>query len=312
LNRAEILSSTEYVLEKAGYQLSKRCQTNCSCFDLAAKDENKLLFLKVHSDIDKTCLNEVAELQKVSGCFSAVPLFVAQSSRRKPLEDDTVYNRYDVCTITAKTFADILLRGAYPLVEAGPGGYYIALDGQSIRKRRREMGLSVGKLAELAGLSVRTLYNYERGLAKASVPVAYRLEWLLGVPVIQSTDVFHGPEQMCLLTSARQLFAKRRLLKEVFRKFAEFDLCVTSTGRAPFDFIVRCPNEGVRIVGGLVGANEPDLDKRVNEIKNLGALVGAQPVFISYDENIPTKRTQVLTQKEFKKIKSPKELLTLS
>jgi putative transcriptional regulator len=311
LNSSEILSSTEYVLEKAGYHLSKRCHTNCSCFDLAAKDENKLLFLKAYSDIAKTNINEVAELQKVSGCFSAVPLFVAQTVRQKPLEDDTVYNRYDVCTVTAKTFADIILRGAQPLVEAGPGGCYIALDGASIRKRRRELGLSVGELAEMAGLSRRTLYCYERGLAKASVPVAYRLEWILGVPVVKSTDVFHGPERMCLLASARQMFAKRRLLKEVFRKFAEFDLCVTSTGRAPFDFIVRCPTEGVRIVGGLVGTNEPDLDKRINEIKNLGVLVGAQPVFISYDAEIPSKHVHVLSPQEFKKIKSPKELLAL-
>jgi putative transcriptional regulator len=309
MKRSEILGATERVLEKAGFRLSQRCCSRPCCYDIAAQGEKKLIFLRIQANIGNTCFNDAAELQKISGCFSAIPLIVGEKTRRKPLEDDTVYTRYDVCAITAQTLEDLLLRGVYPFVEAGPGGYYIKLDGTLIRKRRQELGLSVGKLAEMVGISRRTLYGYENEMAKASVPAAYKLEWILGAPVVQSTDVFQGPERVCFLAKARRIIAKYRLLKEVLRKLAQFDFKVTSTGRAPFDFIARCPEKGLKIIGGVAYAGERNLDQRIREVKSLGEVVGAHAVFISYgersqDENVPLIRYKVLT-----KMKRPEELL---
>jgi len=308
MKKSEILGATERILEKAGFQLSQRCYARPSCFDLAAHRENQLIFLKIHANIGNTCLNDAAELQKISGCFSALPLIVGEKTRRKPLEDDTVYSRYDVCAITAKTLEDMFLRGVHPLVEAGPGGYYIKLDGSLIRKRRQELGLSVGKLAEMVGISRRTLYGYEREMAKASVPAAYRLEWILGAPVVQTTDMFHGPERICILATARRIIAKHRLLKAVFRKFAQFDFKVTSTGRAPFDFIARCPKEKLKIIGGVTDARERNLDQRLKEIRSLGEIIGAHTVFISYGERTRDKKIPLICQKVLTEMKCPEEL----
>ena len=123
MNKSEVLGVTERVLEKAGFQLSQRCSSRPTCFDLAAHGKKQLIFLKIYADIGNACLKDAAELQKISGCLSAMPLIVGEKTRRKPLEDDTVYTRYDVCAITAKTLEDMFLRGVHPLVEAGPGGY---------------------------------------------------------------------------------------------------------------------------------------------------------------------------------------------
>jgi len=251
----------------------------------------------------------VAEIQKISGCFFAIPLIVGEKTRRKPLEDDTVYSRYDVCAITAKTLEDMLLRGVYPLVEAGPGGYYIKLDGTLIRKRRQELGLSVGKLAEMVGISRRTLYGYENEMAKASVPAAYKLEWILGAPVVQTTDVFQGPERICFLATARRIISKHHLMKEVFRKLAQFDFKVTSTGRAPFDFIARCPERGLRIIGGVAEAGERNLDQRIREVKSLGEVIGAHAVFISYGERSEDEGVPLICYKVLTEMKCPEELL---
>jgi putative transcriptional regulator len=288
--------------------LSQRCYSRPCCFDLAAQGKKQLIFLKIHANIGNTCLNDAAELQKISGCFSALPLIVGEKTRRKPLEDDTVYTRYDVCAITSKTLEDMLLRGVHPLVEAGPGGYYIKLDGSLIRKRRQELGLSVGKLAEMVGISRRTLYGYEREMAKASVPAAYRLEWILGASVVQTTDVFQGPERVCFLATARRIIAKHRLLKAVFRKFAQFDFKVTSTGRAPFDFIARCPEKGLKIIGGVADVGERNVDQRIKEITSLGEIIGAHAVFITYGERTQDERITLICHKVLTKMKCPEEL----
>jgi putative transcriptional regulator len=309
MKRSEILGATEQILEKAGFRLSQRCDSRPCCFDLAAHGENQLIFVKIHANIGNTCLNDAAELQKISGCFSALPLIVGEKTRRKPLEDDTVYSRYDVCAITCKTLEDMLLRGVHPLVEAGPGGYYIKLDGSLIRKRRQELGLSVGKLAEMAGISRRTLYGYERGMAKASVSAAYRLEWILGAPVVQSTDVFQGPERVRFLATARRIIAKHRLLKAVSKKFAQFEFKVTCTGRAPFDFIARWPEKGLKIVGGVAEVGERNVDQRIREVKSLAEVIGAHAVFITYGERSQDERVPLIGHKVFTKMKCPEELL---
>jgi len=305
----EILGVTERILEKAGFRLSQRCCSRPCCFDLAAQGEKKLIFLRIQTNIGNTYLNDAAELQKISGCFSAIPLIVGEKTRRKPLEDDTVYTRYDVCAITAQTLEDMLLRGVNPLVEAGPGGYYIKLDGSLIRERRQELGLSVGKLAEMVGISRRTLYGYENEMAKASVPAAYKLEWILGAPVVQTTDVFQGPERVCFLAKARRIISKHRLLKAVFRKFSQFDFKVTSTGRAPFDFIARYPEKGLKIIGGVADAGERNLDQRMGEVKSLGEVVGAHAVFISYGERSQDEEIPLICYKVLNKMKCPEELL---
>ncbi len=306
---SEILGATELILEKAGFQLSKRCSSRSFCFDLAAQRNKQLIFLKICADIGNACLKDAAELQKISGCFSAIPLIIGEKTRKKPLEDDTVYTRYEVCVITTKTLEDMVIRGVHPLVEAGPGGYYIKLDGNLIKKRRQELGLSVGKLAEMVGISRRTLYGYERGMAKASVPAAYRLEWILGAPVVQNADVFQAPERMCLLATAQLIVSKRRLLKAVFRKFAQFDFKVTFIGRAPFDFIARCPNNEMKIIGGVADESERNLDQRIKETTSLGEIIGAHVVFISHGERNRDEKNPLIGHKVLKKMKCPKELL---
>lgn len=309
LKNSEILGTTERILEKAGFQLSKRCSSRSSCFDLAAHRPEQLVFLKICADIGNACFDDAAELQKISGCFSALPLIIGEKTRKKPLENDTVYTRYDICVITPETLEDIVLRGTHPLVEAGPGGYYIKLDGNLIKKRRQELGLSVGKLAEMVGISRRTLYGYERGMAKALVPTAYRLEWILGAPVVQNADILQAPKHTCFLTTARRLVGKHGFMKAIFRKFTKFNFKVTCTGRAPFDFIARCPKDEVKIIGGVTEKGERNSNQRKEEITSLGAIIGAQVVFISHGKRINEEKIPFICHKGFSKTKNQKELL---
>jgi putative transcriptional regulator len=91
----------------------------------------------------------------------------------------------------------------------GPGGYYVRLDGESIRQRRMKLGLSVGKLAEQLRISRRTLYGYERGMVKASVSAAYNLEWILGMPMVKPIDIFKpAPLGAGFFATAKRIIVK--------------------------------------------------------------------------------------------------------
>jgi len=310
MKRAEILDITESILEKAGFQLSQRCTSRPSCFDLAAHGKKQLAFIKVYANIGNVSAKDASELQTISECFSATPIIIGEKTRRKPLEDDTVYSRYAIYAITTKTLEDTVLHGVHPLVAAGPGGYYIELDGNLIRKRRQELELSVGKLAEMIGISRRTLYGYERGMAKASVSTAYKLEWILGVPVAQFIDMFQfTPKGTGFFATAQRIIVKRHLLQTVFRKFTQFDFKVAHTGRAPFDFIAQCSEKKLKIIGGVADKKERNVDQRTEEIISVGKIINAQPVFITDREKIPNNNIPLIHHEDLAKMRCLEEFI---
>jgi len=312
MKRAETLDAIESILKEAGFQISDRCVARPGCFDLVARREKQLAFMGVPFNVGSICAKTASELQTISRCFSAALLFIGEKSRDKPLEDDTVYSRYNIYTLNLRTLENIVCRKMYPLVEAGPGGYYVKLDGGAIRENRQKLGLSVGKLAEMVGISRRTLYGYEKGMAKASVSVAYKLEWILGVPLVQPIDVFKEAFQCGgFLAATKRMIVKNRFLKAVLRKLSHFGISVTATERAPFDFIVQFPEEQLNIIGGVTDGKEQDVDQRTKEIVSIGEIVKARPVFITDGQQAPNNDIPLIRYKELMGIRYPKELIAL-
>jgi len=312
MKRAETLDATESILEEAGFQTSERCLARPGCFDFVARRENQLAFIKVRGNVGSICIKAASELQKISGCFSAALLFIGEKSRDKPLEDDTVYSRYNVYTMNLKTLEDIVRRKMNPLVEAGPGGYYVKLDGGKIRKTRQKLGLSVGKLADMVGISRRTLYGYEKSMAKASVSAAYKLEWTLGVPLVQPVDVFkREPQGKGFFSATRRMIIKNRFLRAVVKKLTHFGVNVTPTERAPFDFIVQFPQEQLNIIGGVADGNQQNVDQRSKEIISIGEILRAQPIFITDGRQTPNNGIPLIHYKELVEIRYPQEIVDL-
>jgi y4mF family transcriptional regulator len=53
--------------------------------------------------------------------------------------------------------------------------------GETIKKRRKELSITQPHLAELAGISVNTLYKLERGQGNPSLDVLNKLTEVLGM-----------------------------------------------------------------------------------------------------------------------------------
>jgi putative transcriptional regulator len=279
---------------------------------MAVRKGAQLSFVNVQPDLGNISRRDAAELKTIASHFSGTSLFVSDKTREKPLEDDTVYTRYNVYAVTPKTLEDVVSHKMLPLVEAGPGGCFARLDGETVRERRQKLGLSVGKLAEQLGVSRRTLYGYERGMAKASVSAAYNLEWILGIPVVTSIDIFEPvPSDMGFLAAAKRAIVKNRFLKKVLKKLVQCHFNVSPTTRAPFDFIAQSSESELKILGGVSQEEERDLDQRTREILSISEIVKAQPVFVtdgklSLNYDIPLIDTVQLAG-----IKQPEDLIAM-
>jgi len=309
MNRAEMLNVTESVLRTAGFQVSEKCSARPSCFCLAARKGAKLALLKVQPDLGNISQRDAWELKTISSCFLGTSLFVGEKTREKPLEDDTVYTRYNIYAVTPKTLEDVVSRRMFPLMEAGPGGCFVHLDGDAVRKRRQKLGLSVGKLAEQMGISRRTLYGYERGMAKASVSAAYNIEYVLGIPVVKPIDIFQTvPSDTGFFAAAKRAFVKNRFLRIVLKRLAQCHFNVAPTMRAPFDFIAQSPESQLNIIGGVTCREERDLDQRTNEILSISHIVKAQPMFVTDGKLVPNNNIPLIRSEELNKIKQPEDL----
>jgi len=310
MNRTEILGNVESLFEDAGFHLSRRCCTKPSCFDFVARREDSILFTKVQPNIGNIYEKDAYGLTTLSDAFHATSLFICEKTRNKPIEDDTLYMRYGVRAITLRTLEDALFQGFGPLIEAGPGGYYVKLDGEAIRKERLEKGLSIGKVAEVLGVSRRTLYGYERGMAKASVLTSYKLANILGIPVVEPIDLFQPiAKTEGFLATARRIISESRFLRFIIRRLRQFNFTVFQLRRAPFDFVARSPMNGVTIIGAIAYEEEDNFAIKTEEIVSISKVAGAQPIYLTDSDNISVDSIPLIQRKDFKKIKCCEDLM---
>jgi putative transcriptional regulator len=296
-------------LKEAGFQVSRICCSRPSCFDFAARKDDKTVLVKVNSDVDAFPVHDCRELKVIASRLSAASLIISQQAHGKPLEDDTVYSRNAVFVVTEKTIKNIALQTANPLIYACPGGYTVEIDSGLIEKRRKELGLSVGKLAAMIGVSRRTLYGYERGMTRASVTSAYKLARTLGVPVAKPISVLERTrkQRQCLLIKARHAIAGKVLLQKVFRKFAFCD--ISAVRKAPFDFVMNVP-KGEYVVVGCVAVNgERKLDNRVEELLSICRVVRAYPVLVTEKRKYASKDVSCVCVDELAGMRTPEDLI---
>jgi putative transcriptional regulator len=306
----EDLKAAESTLKEAGFLVSQLCCSRPSCFDFAARKNNALIFISVQPDIGSIPANGLRELQAIAESFSAGSLLIGEQAREKPLEDDTVYTRHDILAISPTTFENVVLRNVPPLIQANPGGYYVEIDGDALKRKRQEIGLSVGEMAELVGTSRRTIYGYERGMAKASVTAAYKLIWALGIPVAKPINILEKARthRKCfILNTAKLVLARNRLLNKIFRKFAKCD--ITTVKKAPFDFVISVPEEKMRIIGAVANDKELELNRRVDEILSVGRVAQAHPILITEGQEPSGKNILCISSEEISKIRNPEDLI---
>jgi len=297
------------LLKEASFAVSERCCSRPSCFDFAARKNEALILIKSHLDIDTFSAEDAAELKIISQCISAISFLVGKRTRDKPLEDDTVYSRYDVSAFTPQTLENILLQKFFPLIHASPGGYYVEIDSEAIKRRRQDLGLSSGEMAERIGVSRRTLYGYERGMAKASVTAAFNIIYTLGVPVVKPINVFEETksQRKCFLLTAKSALAKNKFLRKIFGKFTRCKLATVQ--RAPFDFVITVPEEKMRIIGGVANDKENELHRRINEILSVSKVVKAHPILVTDGSEHTEENISCICKEELSKIKNPEELI---
>ena len=189
MDRTELINTTRAILAKAGFDVSSALTIRGICFDIVARRDNQVLIIKVLSNIDAFSKDNADEMKVLAESLGATPMVTGERSSSGALEPGIVYSRFNISIVSNETLADLLLEEAPPFIFAAPGGLYVRLDSELLKQAREARGISLGVLAETAGVSRRTIQMYESGMG-AMIDAALRMEEYLGLPIIEPIDPF--------------------------------------------------------------------------------------------------------------------------
>jgi putative transcriptional regulator len=234
--RATLLARVRDVLTQAGFYLSADAAMRPLAFDIVARRDGQLFIVKVLTNVDGLSEPVANELRTIAQFLDAVPLVVGERSSSRELEHGAVYLRYGVRIVTHDTLAEYLQDGVEPLVYAAPGGFYVNLDGERLRTLREERGLSLGDLAQAAGVSRRAIGMYEEGMG-AMVEVAQRLEEFLDEALVVPYRAFDTPREPVTPPPLSDVASAFEVA--VLKSLQELGFRVAPTARSPFSAITR-------------------------------------------------------------------------
>ncbi len=188
MDRETLLEFVRVALREGGFVVSEPFTSRWVSFDLLARRGEDILIIKVLVNVDTLRTDQAEDIRYVSRLFGAHPLVVGIRSGAGVLEDGVVYTRHRLPIITPGTLYETFVLGESPYIIAAPGGYYVALDSEGLRELRRKHRLSLGQVAEMIGVTRKTVQLYEEGM-KATVEAAVRIEEALGAGIVRPVDL---------------------------------------------------------------------------------------------------------------------------
>ncbi len=193
MTRGALVDNITIMLSDAEYFVSDRCAIRPKSFDLVARHEDSILFLKILGNIDALDRGTGVEMRRLAQLFGGTALVIGVRSRDEDLKPSVVYFRHGVPVISPDTAFELFIEEVDPLIYAAPGGLYVSIDSDIIEDERRERGWSLGQLADELGVSRRTVSKYEDGM-NASIEVAMRLEELFEAPLTRPVALLEEDE----------------------------------------------------------------------------------------------------------------------
>jgi len=299
---------------KAGFQSTITLLENQHiCFDIAASKNVLQLLLKVVTNADRLNETTIKELNRVASQLMAKPVIISKKRNRKKLEEGAVYERHGVPVISPKTLSDALLQSILPYVYVRQGGIFVKLDKQLLRTLREAHNLSLGKVAEILGVSRRTIYEYERGTIDPPVNKAVYLEDLFGPDVIKSISPFdpptHSPQKGA---QSEDILPEDEVEEQAADKLNDLGVNVIFARHAPFDAIAKTKDKSIIT---CIGQDEQiDIKYKVHCMKSLAQVLN-KPSLLIVEEISEIKKQlpdiAIVELKQLDKLKDQKQLLKI-
>src|SRR5256712_8919366 len=267
MKRDRVLEETRRAIAKPGFFLSRPHGERGLCFDFVARRDDTLLIVKVLKNGDALNKATAHGLLGVARTLEASPLVVGERGGTGSLEDGVIYPRFGVSILSRRTLGEFLEEGIPPFLYSAPGGLYVRLDADALRRVREERQVSLGTLADIAGVTRRSIQMYLEGMS-ATMEVAMRLEEFLTKSLVVPVDPF----ALLADPAAREerLPQIEGFEREMFERLARLGYQVLRTVRSPFEALSK--HEDTTFLTG-VGDAARALARKAADVSNLSRVV---------------------------------------
>ena len=299
-----MVNTTRAILAKAGFDVSSAINIRSICFDVVGRRDKTVLIIKVLGNVDAFSRENADEMKIMADALDASPILIGETSSSGKLEKGIIYTRFKIPIISNETLADQLLEEVPPFIFAAPGGLYVKIDSDTLRQIREERGISLGTLAETAGVSRRTIQMYETGMG-AMIDAAMRLEEYLDVPIIEPVDPFeykHGERK-----GEYELSGDQRTDSIILNHLLDIGYSVTPVTKSPFEALSR----DKKMV--ILTSTDSDMERVLQKLRiasDISRISGRPSVMIvEKGRGLEDVRfTAVVTKDELKKIDDKNDL----
>ena len=241
--RADLIEYIRESLQKQGFSVTGEHFLGSSIFDIAAKRDDLVYLIKVLFNVDSLKANISLDMRVLAKPLEALPLLIGKVCNSGPLEDEVVYMRHSISTMTERTFLEYASEESLPLIYAAPGGFYARMDGRILKKLREERNISISTLAGVARVSRKAITLYESEVMGANIDVVTRIEAFLDAPLTLPVDL----EDLLGDDVVRERVMHNTKIFEILR---ELGYNVSTFKRSPIDAVVSREEHVISQIGG--------------------------------------------------------------
>jgi len=311
MDRTKLLSNIREFLGSAGFSVSDPYAIRLPGFDLVARRDETLLIIKVLSNIDGLSEDVGNELRALAYLLKATPLLIGEKNGVSTLEDDVVYFRFGIQTITLSTLKNYLLEEVPVRAYAAPGGLYVNLDPEKIRRLRQEKNISLGTFARHVRVSRRTVRMYEDGMS-ARIDSADRIEDMFEQTVTTPIDLLKPliVETEQLPSYQKEQKHMKEFQREVFSLLQNVGYKIIPMDRCPFEALSK---EKEKILLTCVQEYNKKLVEKAHFMSSISKIMKKHAVVFT-DKDVSKKNvegTPIIMKTELKKIRDPEDVFTL-
>lgn len=310
MSRKEVLTEVRGVLTNIGFSVSEPYSIRSISFDIVARRDDVLLIIKILGNVDAFNKDNAKELQILSNLLLGSPIIIGSKSSTNDLENGVVYFRHGIPIISLGTFKDFFMEEVPPFVFAAPGGLYVHMDGDLLRKIREKNELSLGALAEIAKVSRRSIQLYESGMG-AMVDAALRIEEFLKMPIILPINPLacyaKTEEESASWVESFEEF--KGLEKDVFHHLNFLGYSIMPTSKSPFDALTK---DSKTLILTSIEHFDGTLAKRAKVVTNISKVVEKHSViFVEKSKKLSLEGTPLIGKKELKNIDDSEGVIEL-
>jgi putative transcriptional regulator len=307
VKREELLGRVRETLAKTGFYVSDPHNIRSISFDVIARRDKQLLIIKALSNIDSLSSDDAEELRILATTLDGKPMVIGLHSSSGNLEEGILYSRFGIPIISEATFHEHMLEGIPPFVYAAPGGLYVRLDGETLRRIRTERNISLGTLADIAGVSRKAIQMYESGMG-AMIDVASKIEDFLNEPIVVPLNPFSYTAEAA--RTLRSFDEFEELNKDVFQLLKEIGYSVVPTIRCPFDALAK--EDEILLLAGI-GHDDRMTARKARVVGNISRVTEKKSViFVRQETSVEEiEGTPLISEDELRRADDTEDVLEL-